>query len=344
MTSNKRPRTSRAPTIRDVAKAARVSPATVEFVLNNTPGQTISAPTRQRVLKAVRALGYHPNAAARTLRAGHSRQIAMFNIAPIRPAIGDWMLGLHGRACELGYYVAAYYREGLSDSAWREVLTEVISEQPFGIIAWAPLLKPADRKLLEKRTGPVVYVSNAPVPNAVALFFDYPQVGRAAATHLVQQGHRHVALAGPRNPMFGGAEAMSLEVAGLKAVLDPLGGTVSDLPMEPTFADARRAVDEMRTSPQRPTAVFAHRDEFAIVLLRALQESGLRVPQDVALVSADDTQVCQLVSPTLTSICVHTGKVARQVVDVLDLLAHGKTPDAELLLPLRPEVIVRESS
>ncbi len=344
MKTTKRPKTRRTPTSIDVAKAAGVSRSTVEFVLNQTPGQTISASTRGRVLKAVAALGYHPNAAARTLRKGTSRQIAMFATSPMRFTSGHWIAGLQERACNLGYHVGVYYREDISEPAWRDMLAEVLSQHPAGVIAWAPLFEPADREFLQKRISAAVFVSAEPVENALAVRFDSKRAARVAATHLVERGHRHIALTRSRTPMLGQAQNASDHRKGLHTVLDPLGGTVYDLPVDPAFQDARRAVEEFRRSPHPPTAVYAHQAEVAVVLLKAFEEFGLRVPEDMALISAEDSRVCELVRPALTCVRDHLDEVARQVVDIVDALARGQAPSPELLIPPPPELIVRDSS
>ncbi len=344
MKRTKHPDRKRTPTSIDVAKRAGVSRSTVGFVLNNTPGQTISPSTRQKVLKASRALGYHPDAAARTLRKGMSNEIAMFSTSPAMEASAEWTAGVQARACELGYHLAVYFADGLTEQSWRGMLDEVLSKHPAGVIAWAPLFKPRERRLLHEQIRALVFTAPKPVANTLTCSINVEQAARIAGTHLAERGHRHIAL--PRPPSFPIWESDILDhyQRGLEAVLAPRGGTINQMILPPTFELVERLVQDTWRATQRPTAVLATKAEYTLVLLKAFSEHGLRVPEDVAIVCAENSHVCQLVRPALTSISSSYREGGYRIVDVVDALIHGRKPDSEMLVLPPPQLIIRESS
>lgn len=303
-------------TLSDVAAASGVSRATVSFVLNNDPRQTISAATRDRVRQAASDLGYVPHGVARALREGNSR-VVVLNV--------DW--GLEGN------YSRSYVR-GLD--------TELAAHDHVLLVRHGHHTAAATQQVLD-----------AIVPRAVLRFGDPYLTGHelddggggwrdglaahAALQigHLASRGHTRVALALPAadTPL---AEARlrftrhSAEALGLAA-------PVSLVVPRPREAGAD-ALAEFRAAHPGVTAVAAYNDDVALRTLTALHDLGVAVPDGLAVIGFDDTEYGALVTPALTTVHIDAeahGRLAARAVLGLD--ASGLTPT-----PAR--IIVRDSA
>ncbi|MEU5217130.1 LacI family DNA-binding transcriptional regulator [Streptomyces sp. NPDC020807] len=286
------------PTSADVARLAGVSRATVSYVLNNTAAVRISEPTRRKVREAAEELGYVPHAAARSLRAGHTRMVLLPSAhVPIGPLYGRFLSDLQRELRRLDYTVVQYGSEGLSGDeaarAWAEL-------RPVTVVAVGDIALTAQGVELLKRSGAraVITLGTREVAGAHALGLDQAQVGRVAGAHLVERGRRRIGVVVPEEPgleMFSGPR-----LEGVRRAVDGTGATVVPLPLryEEDAADALAA----RWPELGLDAVFAYNDEYAMLLMRALQDAGVSVPEDTALVGADDLLLGRLLRPRLSTV------------------------------------------
>lgn len=282
-------------TLKDVAAASGVSRATVSFVLNDTPNQTISEATRAKVLRVVSELGYKPHGIARALREGSSRIVVLFIES-----------GLEGN------YSRSYIR-GLDEelSAHDHVL--VVRHGPTG-------------EDLAKQ------VLDAINPRAVLRFGEVYRTGHALedlgggwrdglAAHaalqigyLAEHGHTEIALALPDEAPLREIRLEFSQQAATRLGLPPLRCLVIPPPREAGAA----AVREFRAVSPEITAVAAHDDDVALRAVTALHDIGLSVPGDCAVIGFDDNEYGALFTPALTT--VH-----------IDAEAHGRTAAREVL-------------
>ncbi|MET7289157.1 LacI family DNA-binding transcriptional regulator, partial [Streptomyces sp. NPDC005573] len=225
------------PTSADVARLAGVSRATVSYVLNNTGAVRISEATRQRVRQAARELGYVPHAAARSLRAGHSRTVLMSApTTPAGPVYGRLLGELQTAFGSLDYTVVQYGSVGLRGDeaarAWAEL-------RPVAVVVPATELGPRGVAVL-KRAGARAVVTLGPdrVEGAHALLTDHAAVGHCAGTHLYARGRRRIGVVMPEEP---GLDAFSRpRLAGVRRALLGTDATATALPLAYTEASAGR--------------------------------------------------------------------------------------------------------
>ncbi|MFM9442938.1 LacI family DNA-binding transcriptional regulator [Streptomyces acidiscabies] len=326
------------PTSADVARLAGVSRATVSYVLNNTSAVRISEPTRRRVHEAARELGYVPHAAARSLRAGHSRMVLMPSpTVAAGPLYSQFVHDLQQSLSHLGYTVVQYGASGLSGQeavrAWAELRPVAVLVPGNGISAeGVAVLKRAGAKA-------VVALAAEHVPGAHTLILDHSDVGRLAARHLYERGRRRI---GVVVPVERGMDMFSTpRLAGVRAELAGTGAEVTGLRMAHTEESAVELA--ARWPDFGLDGVFAYNDEYALPLLRALQDTGVRVPEDVSLVGADDLLIARLSRPRLTSVAIRLPD-GPALADLVDRAVHAPGTETECADAIQVALVTRESS
>jgi DNA-binding LacI/PurR family transcriptional regulator len=308
-------------TLNDVAAASGVSRATASFVLRDSPGQSISAATRERVRAAAQALGYVPNGIARALREGTSR-IVLLTI--------DTALD--------GHYARSYIRGLDAELAAHEhvLLVRYAQEEP-------------DRPVLD-----------TVVPRAVLRFGEPYLTGRelddsgggwrdGLAAHVATQvgyladrGHARIALALPaRDTPLRAVRQRFADQAAAALGLPPLFPVTVAAGRSDSVAartDAGFAPPALPALPGGITAVAAFDDDVALRVLAAMRGAGLTAPDDLAVIGFDDNGYGALTTPTLTTVHIDAEAHGRQAARlVLGLPADDRSPSPG-------EVIVRESA
>ncbi|GAA2769550.1 LacI family DNA-binding transcriptional regulator [Streptomyces showdoensis] len=327
------------PTSADVARLAGVSRATVSYVLNNTAAVRISEPTRRRVREAAEELGYVPHAAARSLRAGHSRMVLLPTAhVPIGPLYSRFFNDLQWALRRLDYTVVQYGSVGLDPDeaarAWAEL-------RPVAVVSLGQVeLTPQGVELL-KRSGAKAVITVGPqrVEGTHALVMDQAQVGRAAGAHLVERGCRTIGVVMPEEP---GLEMFSVpRLAGVRAAAEAAGAEVLPLPLRYEEEPAGALAGRWRELGL--DGVFAYNDEYAMLLMRALQDAGIAIPGETAVVGSDDLVIGRLLRPRLST--VHIDMVmGRELAELVDRVVRDpeSAPERQELLDSR--VVRRESS
>ncbi|MGV4983640.1 LacI family DNA-binding transcriptional regulator [Streptomyces sp. NRAIS4] len=326
------------PTSADVARLAGVSRATVSYVLNNTSAVRISEPTRRRVHEAARELGYVPHAAARSLRAGHSRMVLMPAPAiPVGPLYSRFVNELQWALGRLDYTVVQYGTVGLQGDeaarAWAEL-------RPVAVLVPGAELGPQGVGVL-KRSGARAVVTLGPgrVDGAHALLMDHDAVGQCAGAHLYARGRSRIGVVVPEEP---GLEAYSRpRLAGVRQALHGTDAAVSELPLAYTEESAAQLAARWRELGL--DAVFAYNDEYAMLLMRALQDEGLRIPEDVALIGADDLMLGRLLRPRLSTVHVRLPS-GRDLAELVDRAVRDPGAEPEVHEVLGASVVRREST
>lgn len=335
-------------TQRDVAEHAGVSSAVVSYVINNGP-RMVNEETKKRVLKAIDELGYRPNKFAQNLKVeGHQaeRQIGIImggTTAMLkRPYYGAILAGIYDETYQQGKRVRfVHFIEELHDPV---LFNEHIhNEEVSALILLSPHLAleheenlPLFEKMIE-RVNNIVCLEKS-VLNLPAVMFDREEAGYTAVTHLIAFGHWHIAFMGRKDERYTGY---------LKALNE------HGLPVHPTFSihpgnqnsmqeGAIAASELLGLSGERPTAVFAVNDEIAIGAINTLQNNGVRVPEDIAVVSVDDTDMAALVRPALSTIRVPMQQMGTYALRILETTASYSDNQA-MSVVLPTELIIRES-
>ncbi|MFC9298907.1 LacI family DNA-binding transcriptional regulator [Streptomyces sp. NPDC057011] len=298
------------PTSADVARLAGVSRATVSYVLNNAEAVRISEPTRRKVREAAEELGYVPHAAARSLRAGHTRIVLLpTSHVPIGRLYSTFLNELERALRSLDYTVVQYGSLGLTGDeaarAWAEL-------RPVAVISLGEITLSAHNVATLKRAGARAVITMGPVgvPGAHALVMNQEEVGVRAAAHLVGRGRRRIGVIVPEEE---GLELFSApRLAGARSVA---GAEVEALPM--AYTEESAAALAARWRGLGLDGAFAYNDEYAMLLMRAFQDEGLGIPEDVAVIGADDLLLGRLLRPRLSTVQIElpTGEHLASLVD-----------------------------
>ncbi|MFJ8588334.1 LacI family DNA-binding transcriptional regulator [Streptomyces sp. NPDC093595] len=301
------------PTSADVARLAGVSRATVSYVLNNTSAVRISEPTRRRVRQAAEELGYVPHAAARSLRAGRTRIVLLPTAhIPVGPLYSRFLSELQGALRRLDYTVVQYGSTGLDGDeaarAWAEL-------RPVAVVSFGEVALTPQGVAVLKRSGAraVITLGRQPVEGAHALAMDQRQVGARAAAHLLERGYRRIGVVVPEEP--GLAVFSGPRLDGVRATAAAAGAGVRPLALG--YTEESAAALAARWTELGLDAVFAYNDEYAMLLMRALQDAGVDVPGDTAVIGADDLLLGRLLRPRLSTvrIAMETGQRLAELVD-----------------------------
>ncbi|MFJ2478116.1 LacI family DNA-binding transcriptional regulator [Streptomyces sp. NPDC087659] len=307
------PRERSVPTSADVARLAGVSRATVSYVLNNASAVRISEPTRRRVRAAAEELGYVPHAAARTLRAGHSRMVLLPTAhVPVGPLYSRFLNELQWALRGLDYTVVQYGSMGLDGDSAARAWAEL---RPAAVVSLGEtVLTPHSVEVL-KRSGvrAVITLGPRPVEGAHSLVMDQREIGARAAEHLLERGYRRLGVIMPEEPGLGLFAEPRL--AGVRGAAEPHGATVRAVPL--AYEEEAAEALASRWRGMGLDAVYAYNDEYAMLLMRALQDAGLSVPGDTAVIGADDLLLGRLLRPRLSTVRIDV-VTGRHLADLVD--------------------------
>jgi DNA-binding LacI/PurR family transcriptional regulator len=300
-------------TAADIAEAVGVSRATVGFVLNNTPGQTISHSTRERVLAAATRLGYRPHRAAQALAAGRSR-VVLF-------VLPDWPMEHNMRRYldeaahvldEAGYSLVTWTRHpgDRSRPLWEALDPEVVVGYPaFDTGTVAALRASGINKIFPDPAGDTGELAG--INSGTTLQVE----------HLQQLGHRRLAFAGSPDPRMAMLSEHRLATARQAAGRLRIG-EITDRAVDYRDDTAVRAVRDWHQAGV--TAVVAYNDDVAAAVAGAALRSGLSVPGDLAIVGHDDSPIAALFVPSLTSVRMNSAGLGRYVAQEALHLADGR--------------------
>ncbi|GAA0666485.1 LacI family DNA-binding transcriptional regulator [Kitasatospora atroaurantiaca] len=321
----------------DVARAAGVSRATVSFVLNDTPGARVSEATRTRVLAVAKELGYVPHAAARSLRAGRSDLVVVpVSVSAIGRLFSEWVDEVETALGRRGYTVVLHGDRTSDPVAAAQVWAQL---RPAAVITVNDSRMTAEAAKVLERAGvrAVVAGAAAPVEGVFTFVGDQSEIGAAAVGHLVERGRSRI---GVVMPAERGLSAFAQpRLVGAQRAADEHGVTITPLPMR--YTDDAASALALLCRELELDGVFGYNDEYAALLSAAFGDHGVAVPQDIAVVGADDLVLGQVVRPRLTSIRFHLPS-ADLLAEAVDRLVHdGTAPD---LPRVWFEVVARQSS
>ncbi|MFF5787379.1 LacI family DNA-binding transcriptional regulator [Streptomyces sp. NPDC012693] len=337
--SSGRPTGRAVPTSADVARLAGVSRATVSYVLNNTSAVRISEPTRRRVREAAEELGYVPHAAARSLRAGHSRMVLLpTSHVPVGPLYSQFFNEFQWALRRLDYTVVQYGSVGLEAEeaarAWAEL-------RPVAVVSLGEIQLTGPGVEILKRSGAraVITLGTVGAEGTHALVLDQGRVGEVATAHLVETGRRRIGVVMPEEP--GLAMFSEPRLDGARRAVEGTDASVVPLPLRYEEESARALAARWRGLGL--DAVFAYNDEYAMLLMRALQDAGVDVPGETAVVGADDLLLGRLLRPRLSTVRIDM-VLGRELAELVDrAVREPETPPRGRDL-LASRVVRRESS
>ncbi len=296
-----RTKSSQTPTIRDVARIAKVSVATVSRALASP--DTVRAATREKVESAIRKSGYRPNALASRLRRQKSDSIVVVVPSIHNPFFSNVIRGIENLAHLSGYKVLLGESQGNQErlDSYASMLARKEADGLILLGALLPsILKEAESHL--SQSIPVVsaceYFEHINLPN---VRIDNVAAAAMATEHLLRLGHARIAkITGPmHNPLSkdrltGFRQAM----AQAKTRVDEALVVNGDFSAPSGYA----AMKTLLARTDRPTGVFCSNDEMAIGAVRAIKETRLRIPRDISIIGFDDIRFSGYCDPPLTTI------------------------------------------
>ena len=341
MPDDRKPR--RRATREHVAHRARVSVATVSYVINDGP-RPVAKATRERVLRAIRQLDYQPSEVARSLRLQKTRTIGLILPDTANPFYAALAKGVEDTGFSHGYSVLLCHSDydAVREQAYAEVM---ISKQVDGVIyIQATPDATAVRRLLERRIPTVAVDREIPNLEIDCVVADNFEGSKAATEHLLGLGHRRIGCFVRASSLSDATERLrgyqaAMAQAGLPATPDLFvsGGH--------GYEDGRKAMTQLLGGVTRPTAVLAYPDTMAIGAIRATLDAGLRVPEDVSVVGFDDIPASAFIHPPLTTVSMPKWELGQRAAEVLLTRIQGGDaghPPQRLVLPTT--LIVREST
>jgi LacI family transcriptional regulator len=326
--------------VKDVAARSGVSFQTTSKVLNGKG--SVAEGTRARILGAARDLGYVPNLLARSLVNHSTRAVGL-----VAPDFGDhnlsrYMAGAEQEARRRGYGVIITSLGG-DGSGGDGALPALTERRVDGILLVAQQVE-EDRKATQalQRNVPVVSLHQVPGGIMATVGSDHELTGHLATTHLIANGHRHIAT------LTGTPEhrVSQSRLRGYRRALEEAGLEFDrQLVVAGNWEIAGAVAATRELFERRPdvTAVFAQNDMMAIGVLSALREQGKAVPADCAVVGCDDIDIAAFTAPPLTTVHVPFYETGEQAMRLLiDMIENSAAPPRNVILPV--ELVVRASS
>lgn len=327
-------------TIKDVARVAQVSVATVSRALNGHGN--VAEDVRNRVLAAAQELRYTPHAAARSLSSRRTQTLGVVLPDLHGEFFSELMRGIDqvARAARLHLLVSSYHgnpeEQGAALRAMRGRVDGLLVMSPY--VAAPTVLS----EHLEPSLPAMLINSQAGLDGTAVIGVDNYGGAVAMVRHLVEGGHRRIAfVAGPQDN-FDAHER-------LRGYRDALAELVPDaqpwvLPGGFDEASGHRAGRELANASPRPDAVFAANDMMALGCLFAFAQSGVRVPDDIALAGFDDIPLARYVHPGLTTMRVNIAELGARAANQLIARLGAEPESVPGTATLPTELIVRESS
>ncbi|WP_341913798.1 LacI family DNA-binding transcriptional regulator [Ferrovibrio terrae] len=328
-------------TIRDVARLAGVSVATVSNSVND-PGR-VSEQLRARVLKAIESLNYAPRAAARSLRKQSSGLLGLIVADITNPFFTELVQAVEGIASQQGFSVLLCNSD--EDPAREEKHLQVLRSQWVDgiILATTGDVSLSRSSLLSQIRVPVVLVDRAFDGLGLdAVVLDNRLAAHQATEHLIRRGHRRIGLlSGPTSVTTGADRLAGYREALLASQIrfDP------GLVLEAGFREqqAYDATVALMRLPQPPTAVFAANNLMAIGMMRALSDLDLRCPDDVSVISIDDFAWANVFRPKLTTVAQPVREMGEMAVKLLTDRINGHRSGTGSTHMLESRLVIRES-
>lgn len=328
-------------TIRDVSKKTGYSPTTVSKAFNDY--SDISPKTKEKILKAAREMGYFPNSHARTLSTKQSWMLGVLYVEPfgmgIRHPFFNAIIESFKKSIELKGYDLMFISKDIGEQKFT-YLQHCQFRSVDGVIVVHSDYHEEDLQELLKSDLPCVLI-DMDSEHASTICSDNEHGGFIAADYLYSLGHRKIAHISGGQDTFAGPKRKEGFLRGLKKhgldireewIVD--GGHF-------TYEDGYQAMKHLLRMKELPTAIFVSGDYMAIGAMQAIEERGLKVPEDISIVGFDDIDMAQFISPRLTTIKQKTNEIGAKAAHLLiDAIDH-KEKITKRIVPV--ELVIRES-
>lgn len=323
-------------TIYDVAREANVSMATVSRVVNGNPN--VKPATRKKVLDVIERLEYRPNAVARGLASKKTTTVGV-----IIPDISNVFYAELARGIE---DIATMYRYNiiLSNSDQREekelqLLETMFGKQVDGIVLMSEQVSNDLLQMIERSPVPIVLAGTIDATDRIpSVNIDYHQAAYEAVSRLIQNNHKRIAFV---SGSLSSTINRAFKFTGYEKALEDAGLTIDQslvIESDATYDDGIEAFLSLQGIENPPTAYFAGNDELAIGLIHGAQDQGLNVPEDVEVISFENSKLARMVRPTLTSVVLPLYDIGAVSMRLLTkFMSKEKIEEKTVVLPHRIE-------
>lgn len=321
----------------DVARRAGVSQSTVSLVFGGKAVGRVGKQTQEAILQAARELGYRPNRAARTLRSGQSRLIALVIPDVSNPYFAAVLQGAEQAARQAGY--AVLLAQVRDEQDWQQMVLDALTARTVDGFLLCEIEPPteSEHKALQGRAL-MVNASSQILP---ALQLDVTTGMQDAMKHILDLGHRKIAhlAAAIDTETFHRRHRAYLEA--LRRAACPLTDAYqARAPI--SIAEAHQAAYRLLQQSEPPSAIVCDSDVLAAGVYKAARELGRTIPYDLSVVSFDDSLIARILDPELTTVAIPASAIGGQALQLLlALLEEGQLP-AQSRVPL--EMVVRGST
>ncbi len=329
-------------TIKDVAKKAGVAHTTVSRALRGSP--LISPATTDRIQQIASEMGYHPSAAARSLKTNRSQTLGVIVSAIDDPFFSEILQGIDDVAQERGYslFIAASQR---SQQRERHIVRTMREQRVDGVILCSTPFSSEQSKQLRADEIPLVVINNQSAEDyRYSIYHDDLDGSCQVMRHLSELGHERIAYLG--YPHSGRTNAQRLQ--GYRGEMAAAGLTILDgyevYAQTSDPAGGQAAANQILALSPRPTAVFCYNDMLAIGLLRGLQDAGLRVPEDISLAGFDNITISAFTTPPLTTLDQPKRTIGTQAAHLVLGLLEGVDNASPKIQTLKGTLLVRRST
>ncbi|MDP5273319.1 catabolite control protein A [Chengkuizengella axinellae] len=327
-------------TIYDVARESGVSMATVSRVVNNNPN--VKPQTRKKVFDAIEKLGYRPNAVARGLASKKTTTVGV-----VIPDISNTIFSEVARGVE---DIANMYRYNIilcnSDKKKEkeiQVINTLLEKQVDGLLFMGGTVSEDHIQAFKTASVPIVLCGTKEESEKIpSVDIDHEKAAYDAVQSLINAGHRDIALIG------GNFEDLAKGFAryqGYKKAMEDAGLTLNeDLIRVGNFRyeSGLESMKQFLQTERKPSAVFAVTDEMAIGAIHAIQDEGLKVPEDISVISVDNIRMASMVRPLLTTVAQPMYDIGAVSMRLLTkLMVNEEIEQSQIILP--HELIQRES-
>ena len=337
------------PTIKDIAKICGVGVSTVSRAINNHPD--INPETKEKIMNTIKEYGYVPNNSARNLKRVDAKAIAVLVKGISNPFFANMIKVIEKECKKKHYYMELSHIESDEDEV--DAALKVVKEKRLrGIIFLGGLFSHSDEKL-RKLTVPFVFSTAGSIPENISkklysnICVDDRKESARIVDYLIGLGHEKIAMvvAEPNEQSIGKLrldgyyEALQAhDIAINPNLVYQTTNEVGHFSMENGYRTTKRLIE----SGEEFTAVYAMADVLAIGAIRALLESGLRVPEDVSVAGYDGIDVSGYISPSLTTIRQPVEDMAKNTVKLLFDIIAGKKEHQHITFA--GELLEREST
>ncbi|WP_374514212.1 LacI family DNA-binding transcriptional regulator [Brevundimonas sp.] len=325
-------------TIRDVARRADVSVASVSRVL--TGAGAVTDATRKRVMEAVEALQYVPHSGARSLSTSKTNTVGVILPDLFGEYFSELIRGMDLAARALGFHLIVSSSHDDAEEASAAIRS--MRGRVDGLIVLSPHLGAANLAASLAGRLPILLMNGGADAGRPSIVVDNHGGAVAAVEHLISTGRRRIVhVAGPT----GNLEAEA-RLAGYLEAMAAAGLPTTVVEGAFTKASGHEAGGKIAAMSPRPDAVFAANDNMAIGAMLALQEAGVRVPEDMAIVGFDDVPLAGLVHPGLTTLRINIAEMGRRALErLVSHIQSAGAADADAACEVvRPELVVRPST